>query len=164
MKDLLAFVWILNQVRTILLAIWGCGIYLFSPSSFPFIFNPLAIFMPIQEGLVPLSRWSCGEGQGQKKKKSSNKKERLISLSVWERLVPHLILEGFLALDLKRPPIFVGFLKRLIRKNPQSFLLPSPSSAICLKKKIISGTREMWRLAVCHFLEFQERPPFVSPK
>jgi len=84
--------------------------------------------MPIQEGLVPLSRWSCGEGQGQKKKKkNSNKKERLISLSVWERLVPHLILEGLLALDLKRPPIFVGFLKRLIRKTSNhSYFPPLP--------------------------------------
>lgn len=103
------------------------------------------IFMPIQEGLVPLSRWSHGEGQG-KKKKNSNKKERLILLSVWERLIPHLILEGLLALDLKRPPIFVGFLKRLIRKTPSHSYFPPLPLLFVFFFLIISGTREMWWL------------------
>lgn len=135
MKNLLAFVWILNQVRTILLAIWGCDIYLSSPSSFPFIFNFHA-----NPGRFGSSEQMESWGGAGGKKKNSNKKERLILLSVWERLIPHLILEGLLALDLKRPPIFVGFLfflfiffffvgflKRLIRKTPShSYFPPLP--------------------------------------
>lgn len=137
MKNLLAFVWILNQVRTILLAIWGCDIYLSSPSSFPFIFNFHA-----NPGRFGSSEQMESWGGAGEKKKNSNKKERLILLSVWERLIPHLILEGLLALDLKRPPIFVGFLKRLIRKTPShSYFPPLPLLFVFFKKLFLALER-----------------------
>lgn len=145
MKKPLGFVWILNQVRTILLAIWGC-IYLSSPSSFPFIFNFHA--NPGRFGSSEQMESWGGVG-----KKTVTKREVDITVCLGEvnssshfegapcawSEEDHLSLWAFYFFYLFF--FFVGFLKGLLEKLPVTLL---PSLPLPFFFLIISGTREMW--------------------